>query len=968
MSMKLGNQKENTKTLSSFRLYRSELKYLNIETRNKVRAIIASEGKYAIRLINKLRKERNSHEIVKIEKALRLQLISGKAIVPQDFPQKPQTSENYIRLSTLTIEKYLKFIERICQENAKILDEFFELSLNLNKNIIKRDFKVSDDYIGRILKSCGYSHYLLRKAALLKAVNTDGIELPCVDNLFSEAGLGSNNTIASSVLQSFQEEQDFLIMKRSIMSIRDKGSLNRFTRDLTRIPFHPHARDEDDLCEMLQSNLQSSVIDAIIVLKTNERRLKSIASTVMLDIFSQLDTVGCDIDEIAGNYINSGGEDLFYKHSSAWLENADVVTYRILQDHFNDAPESEYLCLDHEIIETLKDWVKDIDLSELAYEGIFTRHNKENLSQLEKEGLTSRSAVYNYLIFLKEGYQFIPEESLILLMEKTKDLHKTINIDHHARLALNTKTSISKIIIYLLIAKKSKNEKDNYALRRHIQSFVRENYNGSLVEFIKSLEKKSNSVAIYAYETCTEDFIAKLSHLISSPYAITETRASLHQWMGILTGEQVYIDRARALLIDHQINRIRNEIDDNRIYVDSARFSEWVNDEITRDLDAVLSSIEHNNLGDSYDVQLYHIIEKCYSNFCHNNIFGIASYLGRRIRHGTFKGHLYSSVVAIEDNYTELLKDLSLVNKWERWKKNYEICIDRMIRDYLHVESTSKPNGLIKPNIKDVEKSDTVLACSHKLVTDFNDSKTSAGAPYILTEYCWRLIEYDLKNIKSFMKGRKSELMQSDLLGEFKHTKNISQQNAARDFARDVQRHVNDKLIAMYGWFNRPASVSPKASIFLLYKAVVAEVKETYPHLEADTDFDVEQDIVLAGGAYHVLYDAFYVVVFNAAKHGKADAAVKREIHIEVDKKRNKSYIVVTISSELTEKDDEHVVAKRLSISPGENIDNAHLFEGRSGIRKLYHLQTNDDSFMVKEIMCKDRYVTIELAYKLEHV
>lgn len=37
------------------------------------------------------------------------------------------------------------------------------------------------------------------------------------------------------------------------------------------------------------------------------------------------------------------------------------------------------------------------------------------------------------------------------------------------------------------------------------------------------------------------------------------------------------------------------------------------------------------------DIVIDHLLA-CYSEFCSNNMFGIASYLGRRIRHGTFKG------------------------------------------------------------------------------------------------------------------------------------------------------------------------------------------------------------------------------------------------------------------------------------------------------------------------------------------
>ncbi|MCZ4324690.1 hypothetical protein, partial [Pseudomonas anguilliseptica] len=34
------------------------------------------------------------------------------------------------------------------------------------------------------------------------------------------------------------------------------------------------------------------------------------------------------------------------------------------------------------------------------------------------------------------------------------------------------------------------------------------------------------------------------------------------------------------------------------------------------------------------------ILGECYKEFCENRIFGIASFLGRRIRHGTLRGTL----------------------------------------------------------------------------------------------------------------------------------------------------------------------------------------------------------------------------------------------------------------------------------------------------------------------------------------
>ncbi|WP_311064978.1 hypothetical protein [Halomonas sp. DWK9] len=954
--------------LNSMKGLNSELKNLDIDIRNKVRAAISSDGKNALRLINNLREKNNSYEVVKIEKVLRIKDCNGVSSIPQIFPEMPQTSESFVRLSVLPLEKYLKIFDILCFENKEKLTLFLECLHRLNYSIISSKTVDCDLYIKKIIDLVGYSHFLLRKAALVKARNNQNYETPNIDKFLSDSGLGNNNTIVSSVIQSYQEEQDYLVMKRSIMNIRERGDANKFTRDMTRLIFHPHAKNYKDLCEMLQSNLQSSFIDALILLKINSAA-KDFSSykglSLVVDGLGK--SSGC-INDLAKKYIDSGGETLFYKHTSAWLENKDVINYRLLQDHFNDDPAAEYLNIDQKLIDKLGNWVESVSLSKIGSNYILTKHKFPDLHELEYKGNTTRSAVYNYIIFLSEGYDKIPENELINLMGKTRDLHKTINTEHHKNLVLNSETLLSRIIFYLLIAKKSRNEADNFSLRRHLQEIVKRDHEGSLLAFVKFIESKSHEVAIYLYETCTEDFIAKLSHLIFTPYAITETRASLHQWMSELTGEKAYLDRARALLIDHQINRIRNEIDDNRIYVDSARFAEWINDEVTRDLDVIFSSIEYNKkLEEMYDPQLFHLVAKCYAAFCGNNFFGIASYLGRRIRHGTFKGHLYSSVIAIEDKYPTLLRDASFFEKWRRWKANYESCVDMMIQEYLHVESISKPNGLLKPNIKERSKIDTVLACSRKLIEEYSSSKTSNSASQIITEYCWRLLEHDLRNIKSFIKGKKSDLVQSDLLSDFKNTSNPQLQNSAKDFARDVQRHANDKLLTMYNWFNRPASVSPKASVYLLYKAVVAEVRDTFPNLEADTEFDAEKDIVLAGGAYHVLYDAFYVIVFNAAKHGKTDAGIKREIFFRKGLERDKIFIVVSISSEIRCYQTEEEVSALLKVSPEENIEDAHLFEGRSGLRKLHHLQKSDNNFSIDKVCCQDRKVTVEFAYKLEH-
>jgi hypothetical protein len=710
------------------------------------------------------------------------------------------------------------------------------------------------------------------------------------------------------------------------------------------------------------------LVDAVICAKINDHLFDVGDYKFLRNIFNCIDDAAPCVNPIAAMYLNSDdSEELFYKHSCAWLEVNSIIKYRTLQDHFYDSPESPYFSLTDRLIGRLKEWAKVVELCDLSKtQTLLTNHEFKTLHELESIGTITRSSIFNFKIHLKEGNDYIDEKDLIVLMGMTSSLARTINVEQIKNLAKYLDSDLSKIIVYLLVAKRSKSEIDSHNLRRILQKVVKVEHGGKLVGFVSSISKKSPAVAKFIYEVATEDFIAMLSHIIKLPSDITETRASLHRWMGEFTGEKTYLDRARNILIDHQINLVRDEIDDNRIYVDINRFLDWIEDEITQELSTLLTMLEHNNaLTQDDNPQLRLLVEKCYSEFYSNNYFGIASYLGRRIRHGTFKGHLYSSVISIQDRFNILFREPAVFTKWEKWKEDYEKKVVSIIREKLHIESPKKREGLLQPNLKAPTKNEIAGACIKGLLVDYADKRHIYGSPQILVEYCWRLAEVDLTSINSFLKNQKSSLINSELISEMKACASYEHQASIKDFARDLQSLVNEKLTATYGWFKRPQSVAPKASLALLYKAVVAEVRQTYFDFHPPTDFDEDEDIILMGGAYHIIYDALYVVVYNAAKHGKNGGKVFRKFSLIGSP--NEPAIGITISSEIKDEEDENIINKRLMVAPGDDIENAQLDEGRSGIRKLYHLKKSDKQFNIVKISCADRSVTISFLYSMVH-
>ncbi|WP_447077712.1 hypothetical protein [Shewanella algae] len=940
---------------------------LDEKTRNSVRAIYSSNENEAIKIINKLRKKLSPAKIIDMEKAITA-LHNDKDILPESFPSEPQTHEKYIRLENLDLIKQIQLIELKTKEKQDTLKNLCNSFKTLNSLIIDKNYSTAIDEVEKIINEYGFSHYLLRKITLLKELCDDEEKTNFLLTILNEA-TSKSKIITASLMHCFQEEQDYLGIKRSIMSLSIRGNYNQFTRDISRIPFHPHAKNTKDLEEMLQSNLQSSIIDAIIILKVNRKKIKHSNIKSIETVFRLLEEASPRPDDIIGVYFDGNSCDrefLFLKHSSAWMENDEINQYKYLIDHFYDSPESEYFELSEEVINNCSKIVNCNTSYDLITSDELLITDSSSLKVITKDGYILRTAIFNYLVFTKKCEFTINENDLYPLMTKTNSLDRTIHVPSMKTILPVIQSPETKLILRLLIAKKSKSEIEQMALKSLIEKILISNYEGNLVLFISEIAKKSEEVAFYIYETCNEDFIARMTRVTDSVRKITETRANLHNWRGIYSGEQIYLDRARNLIIDNQINKIRGEIDDNRIYVDTTRFSEWYNDHIYSQISSTLLILEHSNDLDQIDnPQLFELIEKCFHEFCTNSFFGIASYLGRRIRHGTFRGHLYSEVTNnIQKKHKDILQKLQVETVWNEWKEDYENKISTIINDRLHVNTPKMKLGFLIPNLKDSRKQKITLKCISSLIENYQKSGNIYGCEGIVIDACWRIAEVDLKSFISFMKSQKTKLFNRQALINL-NTQNLTskESNLVLGFERDLQSSITDKLNTLCGWFKKPQSVSPKASVSLLYKAVASEVQQSFELFEPDTDFEEENDIELNGGVYHIFYDALYVIIFNAAKHGKVDGTLSRSIFIEtVD---NNKKIHFKILSEIADDECEDYVSERLKVYPNDDLNNAQIVENRSGIKKLYNLELVDKNFCVELIACRDRKVITEFSYQL---
>lgn len=941
-----------------------DLKKLDKKTRNQIRAMLSS-GADGFTKISKFRKTLKTSKHVQIDKVLSYR---NSAFLVGDapfFPDKPPFNDRIPTPIEKNLESVVFELNRAVMLHGEKLSECIKSLTQCNRAIVDDTHENAAKLLKDHTKKYGWSHAVLRKLVLLRSINSD--EINCIESMLWHAGLHKNNIVITSLIHCFAGEQNYLSSKQAVMNFPDRGISNRTTRLLARLPYQPIGVDANDASLLIQTALNTSLLDGLILAKINRHLISENLSPHLKQAMDSLESC-ISIEDATTIYdtIDFETEDLFLKQNSAWLELEAVRQYRFLVDNFYDASEASYIAVSEACIKEISSHITPPSQQSLALTGTLVIHQWRQLKSIQHAGAITRSATFNYWLYITNGEITFDGEILLTLMASTRDLSRTIPIVAARNIALISKDRLTKLTMLLLLAKRSKNERDEHRLRQILQAIVLEEHEGSLVEFVRKLNQHHSVIADYIYDLATEDFIARLTKITRGIFEITNTRAALHNWKAEITGSNYYSDRARAILIDHQLNRIRDEIDDNRIYVDASRFSSWINDEVMLELSSALtvSKVKNKTISTIDETVLSHVVEKCYSAFCTNAIFGITSYLGRRIRHGTFKGQLFSGLVKqleTKIKYSSLFRDQQFLISWNKWKNDYKLLIESVIVDRLHIESREKPNGFLRPHLSDMSKQEIQAAAVKVIIQVYEATRSTDNFDVVLTEYCWRLLDVDLRNIKAELKSlhRKSKQLESlTLLPSYSLAKNS---NLARSLTRELIISIDSRMMAMHTWFQKPLNVSPRAALSLLYAAVIAEVKDEYPEFNPEFKPEDPVEIEIIGGAYHIVYDCLYVILYNAAKHGNGSVrAIFKPVRNENEKK-----ISFELSSPISTFDFPHIVAERLKAAQASDLNTAHLRDHRSGISKLRQLEQNCGELKIDLIGVREREVVVAFSLNL---
>lgn len=538
------------------------------------------------------------------------------------------------------------------------------------------------------------------------------------------------------------------------------------------------------------------------------------------------------------------------------------------------------------------------------------------------------------------------EDIIISLMSYTTNLGEILSNNLLEDAIKYTASDKLRVIFSCLLFTKYKTQKYEHQLRNILQHSLESKFEYNILNLLEYFYDKSPAIAEYMVSLCDETFLTKLFLLTEEPIDAIEKRASILDWYGNKTNNNLLIERAKNLRIDIQISKQKANIDDSRIYVDPIKYIQWINDNVLNELLLSLDSLNIDSIASAYHIdwtksktgitdldKIASCLLICFEEFCENNLFGIASYLGRRIRHGTLKGTGLKGVRELHQQKSNLLSNSKeFQDFYNSWFDKYEGILNSLVSDYFHIFSKKKQKGMIYPIINSPGKKLIADNMLRDVILSYHKNSIGIELPYIILEYCWRLIEEDLSNIRKHLMHIKSKY---GIINISNINLDLTCKKEYVNFCSEINSITADKFRIISSWFNKPSIASPTADIVLLFNAVLSEVKDLVTE-SFSPRVKVNQELYqITGGQYFAIYDALFIIIKNVADHGKLDGLLELDIQYYKEIKA----IRVTVKSEFISIESKIKNLRSIRENMNNNNESAHVFEGNSGIKKLKRME-----------------------------
>lgn len=799
--------------------------------------------------------------------------------------------------------------------------------------------------IDQVVKCCGHSLTLARKAAfVIGYFQKDSVSHKACVDLVAGYGVNGKNYGMMVTIDAIGSEFNYLDLS---YRFRNFASLERsagIPSKIAQICFAPLATTKDELIALVGASYEISLVDAAIVLLSHQDHgIADVAvPTSVRDAWRNL------ASEPAGPFPCFTEDEPYldlwaFRAAPAFLEYASFRRLRYALQSLYRLPESvssntlarKHAAAFFEGVDRVSDIVPPAAHHVAATPKKFDR---------ETAGVLSLSCALVWVCEKDADFSDISVEDMALLMGQTFEIDRLVSTPLLRRAVGTASNPFVRLILQTLLRAHSSATLDNFNFKNEFQRYVRNHHGGDILAFMEMVRSLDKKIISYFVNLLDETMLSQMAFLMESSEAIYETRARLLEWYADIASDPLTQDKAKQLRLDRKIAATRGVINETRLNIDAVRFRQWIEQNKLSDFSDFIRQPQLNlppisDLTDSSKKATLFLaahreptqlallaLVACYQEFCRNPDYGIASFLGRRIRHGTLRGTLLNGLPDLTDpKFSQ-----SLLAQLQAWMREFSTSID-MLTSRLNFRSKgAHKDGLLSAEIDSEEKWQMCFACLGRIYLQAQQDQGVVFVPLLIEQFCWLVFELELANVRTSIGEARSKWGTLKL----RHSPTDS---TAIEVERTTNLTLGDHFSTVTSWFRKPPNISPVAEIAHVVQVVIREAREEYASFNPEVNLDGERSLELSGAVYYVVYDALSIAVRNAAKHGLHPGKVTIDVRVkEVDTGK---ILEMAVTSQLKPHDYIEAVLARIETAGSAGAIDADIVEGLSGIRKLKKME-----------------------------
>ncbi|WP_392354260.1 hypothetical protein V8F63_01070 [Brevundimonas sp. LF-1] len=654
----------------------------------------------------------------------------------------------------------LDYIAYRVSENTERVVGAFSLFKLLNEAIAAADHVLIPILFDTILTELGHSLALARKAAVV--VGYAPKETPsfryCAD-LLSSYGTSGKNYGMMVTIDVIASDYNYLDLKSRFRTFASLESGASMMRKLSHLCFNPHGFTHAEAARLVSVSYDISLIDAAFALMTH-RAEGLIDVALPAEVVAAWDDLAAMPHHDMTFLVESDPfADLHaFRAASAFLELERFRHIRLalqpLYDlpEFRPAPGGVARAFTQSFFEPVLRILDLVPPETVEFDPLPDRFD------VCTAGVLTRSCAVVWVGERDPDFSSVGDAALASLMGHTFEIDRLLSTEVLRRGAASAKDQFVELILQTLLRAHSSATRDSYAFKTKFQKFVREHSGGSILRFLEQVRALSANVVQYFIMLLDETMLSQMAFLMPSSDAIYETRAELLDWFADVADDDVFRKKAGQLRLDRKIAAVRGALNETRLNIDGVRFRQWIEqNKLPEFSDFIRQGVANlpviGELTDSSKsatrfltahrdptIRALQALVECYEEFCRNPDFGIASFLGRRIRHGTLRGTLLNG---LPDAPADLPPNVAA--QYSAWRKEFSTSIDAFAGRLYFREKAVHKDGLLSAEVHSPQQWQLCLVCLKAIHDKGQEDSGILFVPAIIESYCWFMFENEAR-------------------------------------------------------------------------------------------------------------------------------------------------------------------------------------------------------------------------------